>query len=55
MDLILSSRPEDRRFVFEEASGITNTNLRRKRLCEARTDRAEPLRINDIILEVNAR
>ena len=23
MDLILSSRPEDRRFVFEEASGIT--------------------------------
>src|SRR5438105_5825589 len=31
IDLILSSRPEDRRSVFEEAAGIPNTKRKRKK------------------------
>ena len=43
MDLILSSKPEDRRFVFEEASGITKVQIQEERgVAQARTDRAEP-------------
>src|SRR5256712_1617200 len=53
IDLILSSRPEDRRSVFEEAAGITKYKTQKKealRKLEA-TD-ANLLRIGDIIKEV---
>ncbi|MEN3370090.1 MAG: chromosome segregation protein [Verrucomicrobiota bacterium] len=53
IDLILSSRPEDRRTVFEEAAGITKYKTQKKealRKLEA-TD-ANLLRIGDIIKEV---
>ncbi|MDD3906314.1 MAG: chromosome segregation protein SMC [Candidatus Omnitrophica bacterium] len=53
MDLILSSRPEDRRFVFEEASGITKYKSKKKEAMR-KLEQTEQnlLRINDIILEV---
>src|SRR5438045_1398988 len=53
IDLILSSRPEDRRTVFEEAAGITKYKTQKKealRKLEARE--ANLLRISDIIKEV---
>ena len=53
MDLILSSKPEDRRFVFEEASGITKYKSKRKEAMRRLEDTENNLlRINDIILEV---
>ncbi len=53
MDLILSSRPEDRRFVFEEASGITKYKSKKKEaLRKLEQTEQNILRINDIILEV---
>ena len=53
MDLILSSRPEDRRFVFEEASGITKYKSKKKEaLRKLEQTEQNLLRINDIILEV---
>ncbi|MEI6863041.1 MAG: chromosome segregation protein SMC [Candidatus Omnitrophota bacterium] len=53
MDLILSSRPEDRRYVFEEASGITKYKSKKKEAMRKleQTDQ-NLLRINDIIQEV---
>ncbi len=53
IDLILSSRPEDRRAIFEEAAGITKYKSQKKealRKLEA-TD-ANLLRLTDIIKEV---
>src|SRR5476651_1698185 len=53
IDLILSSRPEDRRAIFEEAAGITKYKSQKKealRKLEA-TD-ANLLRLSDIIKEV---
>ncbi|GIT77728.1 MAG: hypothetical protein Ct9H300mP32_1100 [Verrucomicrobiota bacterium] len=32
---IISSKPDDRRMVFEEAAGITRFKTRKKRLCES--------------------
>ncbi|MFA4981675.1 MAG: chromosome segregation protein SMC [Candidatus Omnitrophota bacterium] len=53
MDLILSSRPEDRRYVFEEASGITKfKSKKREALRKLEQTEQNLLRINDIILEV---
>jgi chromosome segregation protein len=53
IDMILSSRPEDRRAIFEEAAGITKYKAQKKealRKLEA-TD-ANLLRLSDIIKEV---
>ena len=53
IDLILSSRPEERRQVFDEASGITKYKAQ-KREAIRRLEETEQnlLRINDIITEV---
>jgi len=53
MDLILSSRPEDRRYVFEEASGITKYKSKKKEaLKKLEQTEQNLLRISDIIQEV---
>jgi len=53
IDLILSSRPEDRRAVFEEAAGITKFKSQKKEaLRKLEATEANLLRIGDIIKEV---
>ena len=53
IDLILSSRPEDRRAVFEEAAGITKFKTQKKEaLRKLEATEANLLRIGDIIKEV---
>jgi len=53
MDLILSSKPEDRRYVFKEASGITKYKSKKKEaLGKLEQTEQNILRINDIIQEV---
>ncbi len=53
LDLILSSRPEDRRSVFEEAAGITKYKTQKKEaLRKLEATEANLLRISDIIKEV---
>jgi chromosome segregation protein len=53
IDLVLSSRPEDRRYLFEEAAGIIKYK-NRKRVAMRKLDSAEQnlLRLADIIQEV---
>ncbi|MFH1837655.1 MAG: AAA family ATPase, partial [Candidatus Omnitrophota bacterium] len=53
MDMILSSKPEERRYVFEEASGITRYKTK-KREAMLKLERTQEnlTRINDIISEV---
>lgn len=53
IDMILSSRPEDRRMVFDEASGITKYKSQKKEALR-RLEETEQnlLRVNDIIAEV---
>jgi len=53
IDMILSSRPEDRRMVFEEAAGITKYKAqKREALRKLEATEANLLRIGDIIKEV---
>jgi chromosome segregation protein len=53
IDMILSSRPEDRRTVFEEAAGITKYKTqKREALRKLEATEANLLRISDIIKEV---
>ncbi|MDP8258957.1 MAG: chromosome segregation protein SMC [Candidatus Aadella gelida] len=53
MDMILSSKPEERRYVFEEASGITRYKAK-KREAMLKLERTQEnlTRINDITREV---
>ncbi len=53
LDLILSSRPEDRRAIFEEAAGITKFKSQRKEaLRKLEYTEANLVRLTDIIKEV---
>jgi chromosome segregation protein len=53
IDMILSSRPEDRRTVFEEAAGITKYKSQKKEaLRKLEATEANLLRIGDVIKEV---
>src|SRR5437762_4177760 len=53
IDLILSSRPEDRRAVFEEAAGITKYKTqKREALRKLEATEANLLRMGDVIKEV---
>src|SRR6188768_2544478 len=53
IDQILSSRPEDRRSVFEEAAGITKYKTQKKEaLRKLEATEANLLRLSDIIKEV---
>src|ERR1700757_5264842 len=53
IDMLLSSRPEDRRTVFEEAAGITKYKTqKREALRKLEATEANLLRIGDVIKEV---
>ena len=53
IDLILSSKPEDRRAIFEEAAGITKFKAQKKEaLRKLDATEANLLRLSDIIKEV---
>ena len=53
IDLILSSRPEDRRLVFDEAAGISKYKSQKRETARRLEDTdANLLRINDIIAEL---
>jgi len=56
IDKVLSSKPEERRTLFEEAAGIYKYKVRRQE-AEKKLDkqRENLIRINDIILEIESR
>ncbi|MEA3488823.1 MAG: chromosome segregation protein SMC [Candidatus Omnitrophota bacterium] len=53
MDMILSSKPEERRYIFEEASGITRyKSKKREAMLKLERTRENLTRISDIIREI---
>lgn len=53
IDMVLSARPEDRREIFEEASGITRYKADKKEaLRELEQTEANLLRLSDVIAEI---
>ena len=53
VDQILSSKPQDRRFLFEEAAGVTKYKVRRQEaLSKLESTQQNQLRVNDILTEV---
>ncbi len=54
IDAILSSKPEERRIIFEEASGITKYKTKKNEaMRKLQATEENLLRVNDIIVEVN--
>jgi chromosome segregation protein len=53
VDQILSSKPQDRRFLFEEVAGVMKYKARRQEaLSKLESTKQNQLRVNDIIIEV---
>src|SRR5512143_2842947 len=53
VDQILSSKPQDRRFLYEEVAGVMKYKARRQEaLSKLESTQQNQLRINDIIIEV---
>lgn len=56
IDQLLSSKPQDRRMIFEEAAGITKFKTRRDQAQKQLADEAGRLdRVSDILNELNSR